>query len=64
MNRFIVHNKVDLKLKINSIFKKRHNKKLKNKIFSIKNYSSSYFKKINQNTLIKHVNIDQRIISN
>ena len=64
VNRFIVHNKVDLKLKINSIFKKRHNKKLKNKIFSIKNYSSSYFKKINQNTLIKHVNIDQRIISN
>lgn len=55
VNEFVIHDKIDLKLKINSIYKNRFNTVFKNKIILIKNYSSSYFKKMNHNILIKYI---------
>jgi len=58
VNNFVVYNNINLKLKINSIFRNRFNKKFNNQIFLIKKYSSSYFKKINQDVLTKYINVN------
>jgi len=58
VNNFVVYNNINLRLKINSIFRNRYNKKFNNQIFLIKKYSSSYFKKINQDVLTKYINVN------
>ena len=58
VNNFVVYNNINLRLKINSIFRNRCNKKFNNQIFLIKKYSSSYFKKINQDVLTKYINVN------